>query len=161
MLARLLLPLVLLAVPVTVVPSAPAAPTADVGMNVAGDSVIVTVKTVDNATPQPVSVDSVGFYVEIDRGVVGGITDVKTIAVAKIVGTTTGRFAYPLSLWGPNAELHGRVGARYGRTNPEGGATLWSGWTYTSNTGWSYTRDLRAPNAPEAGKVSTQSVGLN
>jgi hypothetical protein len=58
-----------------------------------GDSVVITVTLIDNVAPQPVSVDSVGFF--IDR--TGCLSCQKTLTVAKQAGTTSARFAYPLS----------------------------------------------------------------
>ena len=116
-------------------------------VTVAGDSVIVTVAVADNAS-QPVAVDSVRFYIEIDRGVIGGITDTMTATEAHTAGTTTHRFAYPLSLWGAGQTLGGRVGAMNGRVAAGCGGVCWSGWSYSANPGWSYTLDATAPDAP-------------
>ncbi len=124
-------------------------------VTVAGDSVLVTIALTDNATPQAVSVDSVEFYCEI-TGMVGGG---RTKKVAKVAGTTTATLAYALSIWAPNQTKGGKYGARLGHT--ESGVTAWSAYTYVTSPGWSYTRTVAAPDAPETLKVSNPSTSLN
>ena len=128
-----------------------AAPTASV--TVAGDSVVIVVAVADNATPQTTTVDSVG--IRIDR--VNCISCPRSVTVAKVAGVTSARFAYPLSMWTPNQTWSGKIGARLAHV--EEGEVAWSAWTDVTN-GWTYTRTVPTPNAPEAGTV-TSSVGLN
>ena len=121
---------------------------------VAGDSVVITVALVNNATPQTVTIDSVGFYV--DR--TGCFSCPMTQTLVKQAGTTTARFAYPLSAWGPNATLGGAVKVRLAQV--EAPVTAWSAYT-TFAPGWSYTRTVPTPAVPDANAISVPAVGLN
>jgi hypothetical protein len=131
----------------------------------AGDSVQITVQITDNVAAQPVGVDSVNVFVRVERGVAGSPQpgDSVAVTVAKTASPQIVRLTYPLlPLWtAANQTRTGSVGVRYGRINPEGGPTLWSAWTKTSNSAWTFTRDQRAPNAPEVTGISVTGVGLN
>lgn len=118
---------------------------------VVGDSVIITVSVAANATPQTVAVDSVG--IRIDR--VNCISCDRAVTVAPGAGVTTARFAYPLSMWAPNQTWSGKIGARLAHV--EEGLVAWSAWTDKSS-GWTYTRTVPAPAAPEAAALSAQSA---
>lgn len=120
----------------------------------AGDSVIITVALIDNAAPQPVSVDSVGFF--IDR--TGCLSCQKTLTVAKQAGTTTARFAYPLSSWAPNETKTGPVKVRLAHV--EAPVTAWTAYTQLA-TGWSFTRAVPTPAVPDANAISVPTVVLN
>lgn len=124
-------------------------------VTVGGDSVVVTVSVADNAS-QPVSVDSVGFYIEITGA---GSSGIRVASTAHVAGVTTHRFAYPLTLWAPNQTLSGIVGSRLGHV--EGAVVAWSNWVYTTAPTWSFTRTVPAPNVPAAGTITASPAALN
>ena len=116
-------------------------------VTVAGDSVVIQVALADNASP--VVADSVEFYIDM-----ASQASIKKAVVAKVPGTTTARFAYALTAWSVGQTKGGQIGARY---KAAAGA---SDWTFSPTNAWTYTRQA-LPAAPEADKLTVQSVGLN
>jgi hypothetical protein len=129
-------------------------------VTVAGDSVIVVVAVADNATAQTVAVDSV----EVTAHFTPDPTKTQVKRVAKSAGSTSVRFAFPLTLWTPGNTRGGPVSVRLGRIAACTGGVCWSGETMKGSHGawaWSYLLDATAPAPAEVLKITVTPAALN